>query len=138
MSPGQHAVHESPIEPVCETLLPRAKREASASSCAGWQQSPEQNIGAEVHVMMAIKAFGIRSVEPTVFVELGRDHILEGGRKPRVEYHLGETVLIQIATQLLLMLVKLAGSARSGERRRKVQMQTGVHTPLPSYVSSPF
>ncbi len=71
MTLRQDAVHDLPIEPVSEALLSRLEGEVSPYDGSGWQESPQQNIGAKVHVMMAVKTHRRRSIEATELVNLG-------------------------------------------------------------------
>jgi hypothetical protein len=71
MTPRQHTVYDLPVEPVAEAFLSRLEGEVPPYDSSGWQESPQENIGTKVHVVMAIQPLRRRAVQATELVELG-------------------------------------------------------------------
>lgn len=77
MPPCQHAVHDLAIETVERGLLSRLKCAVSPDNGSRRQQSLQQDVGAEVHVMVAVDATRVGAVKPPEFIELCRYDILK-------------------------------------------------------------
>jgi hypothetical protein len=56
LAPCQHTVYYPAIETVAEALFSGLKRKVAPNNGSSRQQSFEEDIGAEVHVVMAIYA----------------------------------------------------------------------------------
>jgi hypothetical protein len=92
MTPSQHAIYGATVKPVPQAFLPNLEGKISPHDGVRRQQALEDHIGTEMHVMVAVKAGWVCSIEPTEFIELGGHYILKRIDQPRMKYHLGEAV----------------------------------------------
>ena len=126
VAPNQHAVHEPTVCAVEEPFLHRLKGEVSPHEGAGRQQAAEKHIRAEVHVVMAVEAGGIAAVEAAEVVDLGGDDVLERSHERWIEHKLRQPVPAEMRGDSTLVLGNPGRARRGRERRREVQVQTGV------------
>jgi hypothetical protein len=75
MAPGQHVVHNSAIGAIAKTLLTALKCEASPDQSTLGQQLCQENVGAQVHVMMAVNPLRSCRIEAIKFLKLCLNHV---------------------------------------------------------------
>src|SRR5437762_3780229 len=116
------------VETVAEALLSWLKREVAPDNCSARQKSSKQNVGTEVHVVMAIHPLRLGAVEARELVTLRRHNILEGPDEPRMEHHWRQPVPHQVPCEFALPFNELRGTRRRGKGRRQIEMQTGINS----------
>ncbi len=75
---GQFLVDYSTVEAVEAALFSRQEREVTARDGARRQESREQHIGAQMHVVMTIDSARRNAVDPTELFKLSSNHVFKG------------------------------------------------------------
>jgi len=73
----QAAVNCPAVKPVKKTFLVRQKGKASANSLAAGNDSLDEHVRAQMHMLMTIEVARIAAIDSFKFVELGIKHVLK-------------------------------------------------------------
>src|SRR5690349_15383083 len=130
--PRQPAVDHPPIEAIQVALLARLEREAPSDDATGGQQALREDVGAQMHVVVAVESNGVRTVKTAELVDLRADDVVEVTRQSGAEDGLREAMPPKISAQDRLTLGEARRAVGGGERRREVEVQTGVDAVLAS------
>ena len=122
MPARQPAVDETAIRTVEHALLARLEGEVPADDRAFRQQPLIQDVGAQVHVVMAVEAARVAAIQPAEFVDLRRDDVFERSRQRGVEHELRQPVAAQIRGDPALLFHQPRRTVGRGERRREIQV----------------
>jgi hypothetical protein len=132
MPSGQPTIYRPSMEAIPQAFLSPLETEVSPHDRSRWDESLDKHVCAEVHMVMAVDPLRGSPVDAAEFVELGCYEVVERPDKPRVKYNLGKAVPQQIPGDLLLVFKKSYGTASARKRRRKVEVEARVNSPLPS------
>ena len=122
----QYAINGLPVEAIAPTLLASAEREASPGNTAGWEQSSGEDVGAQVHVMMAVYPLRDIAIEPDVLLNLGRDKVFEWSLEPRMKECRRQTMSPQTGRNSFLHFHNPSGATWPGKSSGKVQVKAGI------------
>src|SRR5688572_9197034 len=100
----QQPVHEAAVEAVEQALLAALEREAAPHDRARREQPAEQDVGAQVHVVMSVDSFWRRPVQAIKLIALRSDQISERPREPGMVHRLPETLAEEVARDRALAL----------------------------------
>jgi len=78
MTASEYAINSVSIEAIAPASLTRIEGEASPDDNPRREQASDQNVCAQVHVMVAVKATWLPAIEAAELIGLGGRHILEG------------------------------------------------------------
>jgi len=92
MPPGQDAVANPSIKTIHPALFPWLKREVSPCDGARRQQACKKDIGAKVHVVVAVHAARVFTVDPAELLQLRLDQVIEGIGESWMIHSLGKAV----------------------------------------------
>lgn len=76
MTSSEYAINSLSIKTIAPAFLASAEGEASPDDYVGWQQPSGENVGAEVHVMVAVHPGRERTIQSFILFDLGGHHML--------------------------------------------------------------
>ena len=123
---SQPAVHEPAVDPVEVATLAGREREIPPHEAADGEQALDEEVRAEVHVVVPVEAHGIGAVQATELGDLGADHVFESAGESRLEDNRSEAIPGQIPRQDRLLFDEAARATRRRPRSGEVQMKAGV------------
>ena len=85
---SQYPVESTAVKTLAKVHPARFIRKTAPDNCFGRQQSSQDNVGAEVNMMMAINAVGVGAEEAPELGILRFDYILEGRNQAGMENRL--------------------------------------------------
>src|SRR5882724_12343711 len=104
MPTSQDAVHDLAIKPIRQALLSRLEREVSPHNRPRWQQSPKEDVRAQMHVVVTVDSRWREPVKTVELVELGRHEVLKGADEPGVKHCAGNAAGRQTSSNFPLTI----------------------------------
>jgi len=133
MTPRQQRIFHAAEPAIHAALFSRRKRQVPPHDRPLGKNPLDQDVGAEVHVVMPIKPVGSLAVVPLVFFQLTPHNVIERIHQRRLKQDGRIAMRAKESRNLMLMFNQKRRDVPAGERSGEIQMKTCIDINLACY-----